>query len=458
MINLESLEIIKLEDYDGLNTLVNEEYLHEHFINEFKQRIGLKVNKIIIEYPYYDKDYLSTYYIYYSKKHKIFSKNCYRLHFFKNDSYYGYFTLRPTAHYTKIGKSYVYPKLLLNNKAYLILGDFEIQFAGNEVSVNVFPWMYQETDISVCAHVATWSIIRYYGNKYKNYADACMGDVIEKTPEFMNRKVPSKGLNLLQIPGILRQFGFSPLLIQQQLTKEDEFYDELIAYIESGIPFIGVMTKKHHAVSVIGHGDIDYTLLNQKTGQGLISNSELINSLIINDDNFLPYIEVTKKSAPAQNNVASYNIEDIDYAIVPLYDKMQLEYGFVKIRVNDYINLGNLSYISDKVVRIYITSSNSLKKKTFNSATMNNELKNLILRMNMPKFVWCVDISSIEEYKNSLTSGRMIIDTTASTFDLEPWLLIHDNIEILYKDNGKLMKEDISINPYEIYKNNLREV
>ena len=326
------------------------------------------------------------------------------------------------------------------------------------MNVNVFPWMYQKTDISVCAHVATWSIIRYFGNKYKNYADVCMGDVIQKTPEYMNRKVPSKGLNLLQIPEILRQFGFSPLVIQQITGKENEFYEELIAYIESGIPLIGVMTKKQHAVSILGHGSINYTLLNQKTGQGLISNSELINSVIINDDNYLPYIEVTKKSLPSQNSLASYNIEDIDYAIVPLYDRMQIEYGVVKTRITDYINTGNLDYISDKVVRIYITSSNSLKKKTLKSDTMNNELKNIIIHLNMPKFVWCVDISSIDEYKNSLNSGRIIIDTTACTFENEPWLLIHNNSDITYKDDGNWMKKSISIDPYKMYENNLREV
>ena len=38
--------------------------MHDKIIQEFKNRIGTKCNKIYIEYPYYDKDYLSTYYIY----------------------------------------------------------------------------------------------------------------------------------------------------------------------------------------------------------------------------------------------------------------------------------------------------------------------------------------------------------------------------------------------------------
>lgn len=63
MIDLTCLDIIKLEDYDKLKVLVNKEYIHEHFIEEFKKRIGIKANKIYIEYPYYDNDYLSTYYI-----------------------------------------------------------------------------------------------------------------------------------------------------------------------------------------------------------------------------------------------------------------------------------------------------------------------------------------------------------------------------------------------------------
>lgn len=348
---------------------------------------------------------------------------------------------------------YISPELLLNNKSYLILGEFKVNLVGNEILTVAFPWMYQETDISVCAHVATWSIIRYFGNKYKNYADICMSDIIEKTPEYMNRKIPSKGLNLLQIPEILRQFGFSPLLIQK--NNKDEFYNELIAYIESGIPIIGVMTKRGHAISVLGHGNIDYDLLDQKVGQGLIYNSELINSLVVNDDNYLPYIEVEKSLTKIN---IQYSIEDIDYAVIPLYDKMQLEYGIVEAKITDYINTGHLDYISDKVVRIYITSSNSLKEKALKTTNMNDELKNIILHMNMPKFIWCADISSIEEYKKSLTSSKIIIDTTCCTYESQPWLLIHDNNNIVYYDNGKWMKKDVKISAYDIYTNNLREV
>lgn len=55
-----------------------------------KYYIGLKCNLILVEYPYSDKDYLSTYYIHYSKKYKDISKKSYRLHLFNDEIYYGF--------------------------------------------------------------------------------------------------------------------------------------------------------------------------------------------------------------------------------------------------------------------------------------------------------------------------------------------------------------------------------
>ena len=76
--------------------------------------------------------------------------------------------------------------------------------------------MYQETDISVCAHVAVWSIIRYYGNKYNIYADKRMMDIVNETPNGIGRNIPSGGLILTQIAEIFKKNNFHPLIIQKK--------------------------------------------------------------------------------------------------------------------------------------------------------------------------------------------------------------------------------------------------
>ena len=118
------------------------------------------------------------------------------------------------------------------------------------------------------------------------------------------------------------------------------------------------------------------------------------------------------------------------------------------------------------VSRIYITSANSLKNEALKSKDMNQELVEIILKLSLPKFVWCIDLASFDEFKDGLTSGRIIVDTTAPTLDEEPWLLMHDKKRIHYvdidEDSGNtvpMMHEtkEVEINPYKIYKNNLKE-
>src|SRR5258706_15894488 len=50
-----------------------------------------QVKCILVEYPYVDKDYRSTYYNFYSKKSRRYSSFCARLHFFREKV-----TLSPT--------------------------------------------------------------------------------------------------------------------------------------------------------------------------------------------------------------------------------------------------------------------------------------------------------------------------------------------------------------------------
>ncbi|MFL0194409.1 hypothetical protein ACJDU8_02295 [Clostridium sp. WILCCON 0269] len=454
MITLNEININKIEDYESLAKYIDKQYIHIRFIKELKGRIGCNCNKIYIEYPYYDSDYLSTYYSFYIKKHREYSKKCYRLHLLKDDEYLGYVTLRPTISNTKVGKSYISPQLLLNTKAYLILADFKLHLLGLKSFVKAFPWMYQETDISVCAHVATWSIVRYFGNKYKNYIDIRMSDIIESTPDYINRKIPSKGLNLVQITDILREYGFYPLLIQKNPLNKNEFYDELIAYIESGIPLVAAMTGKGHAISISGHGQVDYAKISSINDDTILS-ARLINSIFVNDDNYFPYVEIFKSNS---SNIVKYSMEDIDYVIAPLYDRMQLGYRSVVRRITDLIKYTNYDFKGKKVVRIYMTSSNSLKKNALTSNNMNDDLKAIIINLCMPKFIWCVDISTEDEYINGLTSGRIIIDTTAGTYEEEPWLLIHDTKKIVYLDEEFWKSKSVNVSAYDMYINNLVEV
>ena len=97
MIDFAKLLIKQLDDYDQLLDIIDDTHIDEGVIIYLKEYIGLKCKAMLIEYPYYEKDYLSTYYSFYSKQHGEHSKLCFRLHFFgqleeteNKRIYYGY--------------------------------------------------------------------------------------------------------------------------------------------------------------------------------------------------------------------------------------------------------------------------------------------------------------------------------------------------------------------------------
>lgn len=468
MLEFTKLHIRSLADYEKLFKIVNENAIDKQVVNNLKKFLGMGCSKIVIEYPYHDKDYLSTYYCYYSKKFKGYSKKCYRLHIMgENNEYYGYVVLRPTVKGTRLGTAYLYPELLIKEGVYLMLTDFEMHIMGNKHKITCFPWMKQEVDISVCAHVAAWTILRYYGTKYHSYADTTMGAIVQKIKGDMGRKVPSNGLTPVQIADLFQEYGFSPIIREGMSERNNKFLDELISYIESGIPIVGFISPKQHAVSIIGHGKIDNKLLNDPFNverlkdeeTGIILSSKLIDSLYVMEDNYFAYRKVTKE-LPTKESDVDYNLYEIKFAVVPLYEKMQLVYNEVYERYVSLVESKTMDWEDVKVTRIYMTSANSLKREAGKNKKMCEQLKMIILRMNMSRFVWCVDIAGVENYNSNLTSGRVIIDSTCSTYEKEPWLLMHDSNQIIYydEDEDSIFKVECDIKPYDIYTNNLKRI
>ena len=470
MIDFINISIKEVYDYDKLRNVLPECLIDDYVLNHLKKFIGNRCESIVIEYPYYDRDYLSSYYSHYSKKFRTYEKKCARIHFEGEDDYYGYITLRPTLDNTKFGKTYLSPQLLIKKDAYLMLGERCAHVYGYEYSFKAFPWKRQQTDISCCAHTAVWTIIRYFSNKHKGYADATIGEIARKVKNESGRKTPTQGLSPTQVSDLFKDFGFSPLVIYNRREgggiKENSFLDEIFTYVESGIPMVGFITPEKHAVSIIGHGRVNYNLLDDKdyinqcidTTANVISSTRLIESLYVMDDGEFPYREVTK-ALPSKASDVKYGLNQFTYAVIPLYAKMQLTYHDVYNRMLQWICGKVMNWKKQNVCRIYITSSNSLKRNAMESETMPEILQDLIARISLPKFVWCIDLAGIENYKMQLTSGRIIVDATSATVDKEPWILRHDGNRIQYRDYDEnpdyIYSIDVSIAPYDFYINNL---
>jgi hypothetical protein len=332
--------------------------------------------------------------------------------------------------------------------------DFKAHILGMEFISSSFPWMSQETDIAVCAHTAVWSVMRYFSQKFNRYNQYTMDDIVQMTPQYIQRKTPSEGLNILQIAETFSKAGSHPLLLKKG-SDPSKFIGNVFSYIESGIPIIGCMTGKEHAVAIIGHGKLDYTILNS-LNDDYISSHNLIDSLVICDDNHLPYTEITKNSGNAH-----YTFTDLDYVIVPLYEKMFLSADIVNKRVNALLKTNNLDLTAPLVLRTYMTSSKSLKEEFLKDDSIDRKLVEIVLKTPMPRFVWCVDISTKEEFKASMMSAKIIIDITAGTYEQEPWILFHDTNKIKYYDpqaDSIKVIENCKIKAYSLYRNNLKGV
>ncbi|MCM1244854.1 MAG: hypothetical protein NC293_04320 [Roseburia sp.] len=467
MIRIKIQSIKEISDYKKLVQHVPAHLINKDIIECLSKYVGTKCDTIKVEYPYYDSDYLSTYYEHYSQKFRKYDKACCRLHFEKEDEYYGYVTLRPIINDKKLGKTYFSPQLLVESEAYLMISNYTAHVYGQSFEIECFPWKRQQTDISVCAHTAMWTVMRYFGNKFKNYADITIGDIIDRVENDWGRKTPSRGLDPVQISDVFKQYDLNPLILGGEKRTDYLFVDEIMAYVESGLPMVGFLNAPEHAISIIGHGQISYEFLDNPKmldqlidrETGVIPHARLIKSLYVMDDRFFPYMEMPV-DVPTSKNKLDYGLNQLSYAVVPLYSRMQLTYSDVYSRLTTWIKAGELNWEEQKVCRIYITSANSLKREVFKSESMATELKEILLTLSMPKFIWCVDLAGIDNYKKHLTSGRIIIDTTSATLDEEPWILRHDSEIIQYRDfdhdPDTIFEKKVMIPPYELYQNNLR--
>lgn len=458
MITYDLIKISGLEDYDlifsKLPDPIQQNPYVKKWIKAIKYKIGLRCTDLLIEYPYYDSEYLSSYYQYYIKKFNIYGKESCRIHFVREDQYGGYITVSPMTHYYNISKSYLSPALFLEDDAYLMLSEFEANILGSINKVKAFPWMNQQRDFSMCAHVAAWSIMKYYGNEHTGYKDINIGEIVESVPEYVGRKLPSKGLNFQQMAEIFRTYGISPLIIKKEAGRDESFYRELLCYIESGIPVIAAIDKKSHVVAVVGHGRLDYSILDEK--HGIIDSSYCVTNIIVNDDNILPYSHVRRESGAECDN--GYCLNDIDFIMVPIYNRVHQEYSVLYERVIDYLETENLAISNDSVMRLYLASATSFKQKAKQDNLMEPFLKSLVLRLEMPKMVWCVELASKNEYRSQKVSARIIIDSTASPGASTPWLLVHDSEKIRFFDKGKWYETYRKVEAYNMYRHNLQEV
>ena len=470
MITYKWLKIEKPNDFDQLIAIVPKEYDPKMVASELKASIAPTVCAVLVELGYIDKDYRSTYYKFYAKKGREYRDDCVRIHLFDdavsfsenpidihiegyNDRdddddeqrdktehhYFGYVVLRPTLVST-IGRSIVSPRARSDARGSLVGAYHQVHVLGRKLRVWGFPSMAQHTDISVCAHVSCWAILRHLSERFSQHREWLIHDITMMAQPFDPGGLrPSYGLDILEAERIFQAAGTFPLIVSKDGANDTKFYVQMLAYLESGFPLFVAMEGMGHAVVVVGfkRRDVSFPLAG-KAG----STWDQIESLLVVDDNLLPYatVPLTKPNKTTQLT-PTYGADQFDRFIVALPEKIFYPAEAVERASTQFIaTFGKIAGLPDQdklIRRSFVTTISALRRFARKRLSeLGAELVDLIMRLETAQFLWIVEYATAEQWRAGHISARVVLDATASIKDSIPYWFAHDENQATVFDRG----------------------
>jgi hypothetical protein len=437
-------------DLTQLKMHISADYAPDHVAARLEQGISSAVKAILIELNYVDKDYRSTYYHFYSKKGLRYRANCVRLHFFDetvafdvksfrlscsagdlSDHYFGYMVLRPTGVST-IGRSVLSADVRKGARGRIITARHKVHVLGYRLAVEGFPSMDQHNDISVCAHVACWSILRHYSERYSAYREFLTYDITLMAQQFNpGGLVPSKGIEVSHAERILQEAGTFPYLVTRGSGsgQDPSFYQQLIAYVESGFPLFAAMHNKGHAIAIVG---LEWRPPVTTTQPKKRYSWDEVKSLVVIDDTYLPYLPVSTMIG------SPYHAKDIDAFIVALPEKVYFPADAVDRVAPTLFKLPpdlGLPQENESIIRYFLTTGAAFQRfMRERESEFDSKLLEVVLSLPLSQFVWIVEFATEAQWAIGQISARAVIDATASLREPMPLWLIHSRSQALFFD------------------------
>ena len=435
-------------DFRRLSDLLTSAYAPAEVASFLEERVAPRCAAVLIEFGYVDKDHRSTYYNFYSKKGLRYDPFCVRLHFFDGEvefreetleliarrgglasHYMGFMVLRPTWIAT-IGRTVVSTSLVNGFEGKIIGASHKVHLLGNRLEVWGFPWMYQHRDIAVCAHVACWAILRHYSERYANYAEYLTHDVTRMAYAFdPGGLVPSQGLTLFHAERVFAAARTYPVIVGQR-DNAPAFYRQLLAYVESGFPVFAALPEQRHAIAVIGRGPIRDQ---SRPGDALplYFSADFTDELVVIDDNLPPYQRISHGA-----HSIPYGIDAIRAFIVPLPDKVHYPAEAVDEFALDLVDKGYFGIRAPAgetpIIRYFLTTAAALTHFiAANRSQFAQPLVSAALRLTLTQFLWVIEVSTEEQWKQHHVSFRAVLDATASLTDTNPLFLIHNERRVV---------------------------
>lgn len=475
------IEIKSPADYDKLQTL-DPVFAPKVISKKLAEGLSEAVRGVLVEFDYVDKDYRSTYYGYYAKKGRRYRADCVRLHFFdgtvtfdeaamalrcgqddvKNlsDHYFGYAVLRPTIIAT-IGRSLLSPRIRRGARGRTISARHKVHLLGYTLGVHGFPSMDQHSDIAVCAHVACWSVLRHYSQRYPQHGEVLLQQVTRMAHHFdPGGLAPSQGLAIAEAERVFHAAGTYPLVVSKG-TRPSEislFNSQFLAYLESGFPlFVGLTlstpTPVGHAAVVIGRAWDEPALVSgphdgpiaPPSAPGAVTLAkpafrawQLMSEMVVVDDNQLPYIQIP---APGKGNGAEkYTADSFHRFIVALPEKIFYPATAVDMQaVRMFSLLGKwgvkLPPPEDTVIRYFVTTLSRFREEVREKESQfDPRLFKVVMDLPAAQFIWVIEYSSVAQWQSGHVAARVVLDATASLRDPGPAWLAHDSATAIVFD------------------------
>lgn len=468
------IDLAEPRGYGQLATVLDEVFDPTGISKRLGEEVTDAVKYVLVEHGYVDKDYRSTYYSFYAKKGRAYRRDCVRLHFFDGrigfdkeqtdfecrnvtpgDCYFGYVVVRPTMIAT-LGRSVLAPGIRVGAGGRAIQSQHHVNLLGYVLPVRGFPSMEQPADIAVCAHVSCWAILRYYSERFPQHREYLLDEMARLASPFdPGGLVPSLGLTVREAERVFQAAGCFPLVVAKKRVKNGgagdaaegkkpekrdvAFYEQMLAYLESGFPLFVEMRSRLHAVVLVG---CDWRQRSVPPKRDPSHAWDQVNTLLMVDDNRLPYRSVPASSTSTLTSVGrDYSGEQFDRFIVALPEKIHFSavaVGALSDRLaRALIDGQRVAKANVRIRRYFMTTVSALREEVRGQVSnMGNALAGLFMRLNSAQYVWVVEFCGRRQWDRGAVAARAIVDATASRQDPVATLLLHDDQLAIWFDRS----------------------